>query len=132
MSKKIGLLSIVLLLIFAVPRVFSQEVWQYGNASWYGKFLDGRKTASGESYDMHEFTGAHRKLPFGTLVKVKNLRNGKEVIVRVNDRGPFNKSRIIDLSKAAAAALGLLKMGTTRVRIEVISLPDGTVPGSAS
>jgi peptidoglycan lytic transglycosylase len=132
MNKKIGLLSIFLLLMFAVPGVFSQEVRQYGNASWYGNSLNGRKTASGESYDMHDFTGAHRQLPFGTLVKVKNLRNGKEVIVRVNDRGPFVKSRIIDLSRAAAASLGILSMGTARVSIVVISLPEDVDPGSAS
>ena len=132
MNKKTGLISILLLLVFAVPGVSSQEVRQYGNASWYGNSLNGRKTASGECYDMRGFTGAHRQLPFGTLVRVRNLRNGKEVIVRVNDRGPFVKSRIIDLSRAAAVSLGILNMGTVRVSVEVISLPEDENPGSAS
>lgn len=132
MKKNIGLFSVLLLTVFAVPLVFAQEVRQYGNASWYASSLHGRKTASGECYDKDEFTGAHRELPFGTMVKVKNLNNGKEVIVRVNDRGPFIKSRIIDLSRAAAITLGILNIGTARVSIEVLSLPVSADPGSAS
>lgn len=132
MKKNIGLFSVLLLTVFAVPLVFAQEVRQYGNASWYASSLHGRKTASGECYDKDEFTGAHRELPFGTMVKVKNLNNGKEVIVRVNDRGPFIKSRIIDLSRAAAITLGILNIGTARVSIEVLSLPVDADPGSAS
>ncbi|MCA9810729.1 MAG: septal ring lytic transglycosylase RlpA family protein, partial [Candidatus Dadabacteria bacterium] len=69
-------------------------------------------------------------LPFGTLIKVKNLRNGREVVVRVNDRGPYIKSRIVDLSRAAASMLGIVSRGTARVSIEVISFPDGTTPSS--
>ncbi len=132
MKKNIGLFSVLLLTVFAVPLVFAQEVRQYGNASWYASSLHGRKTASGECYDKDEFTGAHRELPFGTMVKVKNLNNGKEVIVRVNDRGPFIKSRIIDLSRAAAITLGILNIGTARVSLEVISLPVSSDPGPAS
>ncbi len=132
MNKKTGILSILLLIVFAVPLVWAQEVRQYGNASWYSSSLHGRKTANGECYDKNELTGAHRELPFGTLVKVKNLNNGKEVIVRVNDRGPFIKSRIIDLSRAAAITLGILNLGTARVSLEVISLPVIADPGSAS
>ena len=132
MNKNIGLFSILLLIVFAVPLVYAQEVRQYGNASWYSSSLHGRKTASGECYDKDEFTGAHRELPFGTVIRVKNLGNGKEVIVRVNDRGPFIKSRIIDLSRAAAITLGILNIGTARVSIEVISLPESADPGSAS
>lgn len=132
MKKNIGLFSALLLTVFAVPLVCAQEVRQYGNASWYASSLHGRKTASGECYDKDDFTGAHRELPFGTMVKVKNLNNGKEVIVRVNDRGPFIKSRIIDLSRAAAITLGILNMGTARVSVEVISLPISADPGSAS
>jgi len=132
MKKNIGLFSALLLTVFAVPLVWAQEVRQYGNASWYASSLHGRKTASGECYDKDDFTGAHRNLPFGTLVRVKNLYNGKEVIVRVNDRGPFIKSRIIDLSRAAAITLGILNIGTARVSLEVISLPVSSDPGSSS
>jgi rare lipoprotein A len=132
MKKHIGLFSALLLTVFAVPLVCAQEVRQYGNASWYASSLHGRKTASGECYDKDDYTGAHRNLPFGTMVKVRNLYNGKEVIVRVNDRGPFIKSRIIDLSRAAAITLGILNMGTARVSLEVISLPVIADPGSSS
>jgi len=103
---------------------FSDELYpQYGNASWYGKSLHGKKTASGEKFDQHSFTGAHRSLPFGTLVRVKNLRNGKEVIIIVNDRGPFVRGRIIDISRAAADSIGILSRGVTRVRVEIVSMP---------
>jgi rare lipoprotein A len=91
-----------------------------GIASWYGKPFHGRKTASGERYDMHELTAAHPTLPFGTRVRVKRLDNGRDVVVRITDRGPFHEGRIIDLSKRAAREIGLLEPGTARVRIEVI------------
>ena len=120
---KISVLSVLFLFFIVLPGMATDQVRQYGNASWYGRSFHGKRTASGESYDMHEFTGAHRNLPFGTMVKVKNLRNGKEILVRVNDRGPFVKSRIIDVSRAAATALGIINRGTARVSIEVISLP---------
>lgn len=120
---KISVLSVLLIIFLVLPVLASEQVRQYGNASWYGRSFHGKRTASGESFDMHEFTGAHRNLPFGTMVKVKNLRNGKEVLVRVNDRGPFIKSRIIDLSRAAATALGIVSRGTARVSIEVITQP---------
>jgi rare lipoprotein A len=91
-----------------------------GVASYYGKEFNGRKTASGERYSDRKFTAAHRKLPFGTMVKVTNLYNGKSVTVRVNDRGPFKKGRIIDLSYAAARAIGIVGAGTGRVRIKIV------------
>lgn len=128
---KIVTLTVLFLLFPVVSYVSAQEFRQYGNASWYGSDFHGRPTASGESYDMHEFTGAHRDLPFGTVIKVKNLRNGREVVVRVNDRGPYIKSRIVDLSRAAASMLGIVSRGTARVSIEVISFPDGSTPGSS-
>jgi rare lipoprotein A len=82
--------------------------WQEkGIASWYGPRFQGKRTASGERFDTNELTAAHKTLPFGTRVRVKSLVNGKEVVVRINDRGPFIKGRIIDLSRAAAEALGL-------------------------
>ncbi|HEK85829.1 MAG: septal ring lytic transglycosylase RlpA family protein [Candidatus Saccharicenans sp.] len=91
-----------------------------GMASWYGPEFHGRKTSSLEIYNMNDLTAAHRTLPFGTLVQVTNLENGRTVAVRINDRGPFLKDRIIDLSYAAARMLGMIGPGTARVKIEVI------------
>ncbi|MGH7884408.1 MAG: septal ring lytic transglycosylase RlpA family protein [Thermodesulfobacteriota bacterium] len=90
-----------------------------GFASWYGKKLHGEKTASGKDFDMHSFTAAHRTLPFGTIVNVTNLNNGRVVKVVITDRGPFSKKRIIDLSRAAAVELGLLRKGVGKVKIDV-------------
>ena len=84
---------------------------QRGIASWYGPGFHGRTTANGEKFDMHELTAAHKTLPFGTRVLVHNPRTGKEVVVRINDRGPFIKGRMLDLSKAAAKALGFKSRG---------------------
>ena len=92
-------------------------------ASWYGGKFQGRQTASGEIFDTNEFTAAHKTLPFGTIVKVTSLENEKTTVVRINDRGPFIPGRIIDLSRAAAAAIGLAGAGVAKVRIEVLS-PD--------
>ncbi len=89
-----------------------------GKASYYGKEFHGRKTASGEHFNRFNFTAAHRSLAFGTNVKVTNLDNGKNVMVRINDRGPFMKGRIIDVSPAAAREIGLYGTGTANVRIE--------------
>lgn len=94
---------------------------QRGLASWYGKRFAGRKTASGERFNPKKMTCAHRSLPFGTRVRVTNRENGRQVIVRVNDRGPFgSKKRIIDLSRAAAKKLGMLDSGVVRVKLEVL------------
>ncbi|WP_457679850.1 septal ring lytic transglycosylase RlpA family protein [Thermovibrio sp.] len=90
---------------------------QVGIASWYGPGFHGSRTASGEIYNMYKLTAAHKTLPLGTYVKVINLENGKSVIVKINDRGPFVKGRIIDLSYAAAKRLGMLKKGTAKVKI---------------
>ncbi|WP_199236573.1 septal ring lytic transglycosylase RlpA family protein [Ramlibacter sp. WS9] len=86
-----------------------------GKASWYGPRFHRKRTANGERFDMNELTAAHRTLPFGSLVRVRNLQNGLEVVVRINDRGPWFRNRIIDLSKAAAAALNLLVEGEALV-----------------
>lgn len=91
-----------------------------GIASWYGGKFHGRTTASGERYDMNKLTAAHRKLPFGSRVLVTNLDNGRQVEVRITDRGPFVHGRIIDLSRAAALRIDMIQAGTARVRIEVI------------
>ena len=96
-----------------------------GIASWYGKKFHGRKTSSGEVYDMYKMTAAHKHLPLPTYVKVKNLENGKTITVRVNDRGPFHDNRIIDLSYAAATKLGILGKGTASVEIWAV---DGGEP----
>ena len=98
---------------------------QRGIASWYGDPYHGRRTASGETYDMEQFTAAHPRLPFGVTTRVQNLSNGKSVDVRINDRGPFVHGRIIDLSRAAARQIDLLGPGVTRVRIKVIAAPAG-------
>jgi rare lipoprotein A len=93
---------------------------QLGIASWYGRYFHGRLTASGEPYDMFRLTAAHRTLKFGTWVRVTNLRNGKSVIVRINDRGPVPTSRIIDLSFEAATVLDFRARGLEKVRIDVV------------
>lgn len=93
---------------------------QEGLASWYGRKFHGRVTASGERYDMDRLTAAHRTLPFGTRVEVRNLRNGRSVVVRINDRGPFVAGRVIDLSRAAARALDMIEAGVVPVRLRVL------------
>src|SRR3954466_11198202 len=95
--------------------------YQVGRASWYGKQFHGRSTASGEPYDMFQFTAAHRQLPLGTWVRVTNLRNGRSITVRVNDRGPYVGNRIIDLSYGAAQMLELRARGTEKVRIDIVN-----------
>ncbi|EKE67627.1 septal ring lytic transglycosylase RlpA family protein [Gallaecimonas xiamenensis] len=102
------------------PKGFSQE----GYASWYGTKFHGYHTSNGEVYDMYAMTGAHKTLPLPSFVRVTNLDNNKQVVVRVNDRGPFHQGRVIDLSYAAAYKLDMLKQGTARVKIEVITAPQ--------
>lgn len=94
-----------------------------GEASWYGPGFSGKKTASGERYNQKALTAAHPTLPLGTSVKVTNLKNDRSVIVRINDRGPFARGRIIDLSKGAAEKLGMLGPGTSEVELSAISTP---------
>ena len=95
-----------------------------GLASWYGHPYPGRPSSSGEIYDMDQLTAAHRTLPFGSIVEVKNLDNGRTVTVRINDRGPFAEGRIIDLSRAAARQIGLIGPGTALVRIQLLGYAD--------
>jgi rare lipoprotein A len=99
-----------------------------GIASWYGPPYHGRHAANGEIYDMNQLTAAHRTLPFDTRVRVTNLENSKRVEVRITDRGPFVKGRVIDLSRAAAYEIGMLLPGTARVRLEIRALPDPRAP----
>lgn len=91
-----------------------------GGASYYGARFHGRRTASGERFDMRALTAAHRTLPFGTMVRVTNQANGRSVIVRINDRGPFHGRRIIDVSRAAAERLGMIRSGIASVTLELV------------
>jgi len=106
-----------------LPGAFVEE----GVASWYGYPFQGRRTSNGEIYNMHEFTAAHRTLPFNAVVRVTNLRNGKHTEVRINDRGPFVANRVIDLSLSAAEALEMVGPGTAPVRLEIISGPNPAI-----
>jgi rare lipoprotein A len=99
----------------------AKPVLESGKASWYGRDFAGKPTASGEIFDENLFTAAHRTLPLGTKVKVTNVANGKSVEVKINDRGPFSGNRIIDLSRAAARALGIIDDGVAEVRLEPVS-----------
>jgi len=100
-------------------RLNKNQPYQVGTASWYGEAFQGKQTASGEPYDMLDFTAAHRTLPLGTMVKVTNLKNGRMVVVRINDRGPVPEGRIIDLSYNAARTLGFKERGLQKVRLEL-------------
>jgi rare lipoprotein A len=91
-----------------------------GLAAYYSDRLDGRKTASGQVFDQSKLTAAHPTLPFGTMVKVTNTRNNRSVVVRINDRGPTHAGRVIDLSRAAASKLGMLRSGLAPVKLEVV------------
>lgn len=99
--------------------VFSED----GLATYYSDKLQGRKTSFGERYDKRKYTAAHKTLPFNTMAKVTSIDNGKSVIVRINDRGPHGKNRIIDLSKAAANEIDLIRKGLTKVKVEVFEYP---------
>jgi len=108
---------LLLLLIPLLADAYEEEGW----ASWYGGKFHGRTTASGEVFDTHKMTAAHKTLPFGTQVKVTSKYNGKTVVVKINDRGPFVEGRIIDLSMAAAEKIGMIGQGIAPVKIETLS-----------
>ena len=101
-----------------------EQFSQTGKASWYGPGFHGKKTSSGERFDMNTLSAAHRTLPIPSYARVTNLSNGKSVVVRINDRGPFHGNRVMDLSKAAAKELGFIHTGTANVKVEQI-LPNG-------
>lgn len=105
---------------------------EHGQASYYAPRFHGRRTASGERYDHQAHTVAHRTLPFGTVLRVTNERNGRTITVRVNDRGPHIRGRIVDLSGAAAHELGVIRSGTAPVRIEVVDPDAEAAPASDS
>ena len=106
----------------------SRDFVQRGIASWYGRKFHGRKTSNGETYDMYAMTAAHKRLPLPSFVEVTNLENGRRVVVRVNDRGPFHENRVIDLSYAAASRIGMLGKGTALVEVRAI---DPRAPSAA-
>lgn len=102
----------------------SKNKQEYGKATFYGvNYRNGRKTASGRPYDKNKLTAAHKTLPFGTIVKVTNKKNGKTVDVEITDRGPFKKGRVIDLSVAAAREIDMIKHGVVSVIVDIVSLP---------
>lgn len=105
---------------------------QNGRASWYGGIFNGRKTANGERFDMEAMTAAHRTLPLSSYVRVTNQTNGKSIVVKINDRGPFHRGRIIDLSRAAAHALGMQHAGTSNVKIQGLSTAEAVAAQSES
>ena len=130
-----ALFPLTLLLALSPASALEAET---GDASWYGPGFHGRLTASGEVFDKEAMTAAHRTLPFGTLVRVRNLGNGREAVLRINDRGPFARGRILDVSEAAARKLGMVESGTARVRIEIVrsaeappGLSGSAAPGAA-
>ena len=99
--------------------------YQKGVASWYGPNFQGKQTANGEIFDMNEMTAAHKSLPFNTRVRVVDLSSGNRVVVRINDRGPFIKDRIIDLSRRAAERLGIIDTGTAQVGLKILKWGKG-------
>ncbi|WP_215224514.1 septal ring lytic transglycosylase RlpA family protein [Echinicola shivajiensis] len=119
MKKEFNLLIIVIFLLSSCASISHKgSRSEKGLASYYANKFNGRKTASGERYRPSELTAAHRTLPFGTLVKVENLQNGKTVKVRINDRGPFVSGRVIDLSKKAARKINMIQEGVVPVRLK--------------
>ena len=115
-----ALVGALLLLPLGAEELLTAETY----ASYYGEAFDGKPTSSGEIFDMNAYTAAHKSLPFGTFLEVTNLENGKKVVVRVNDRGPFVANRELDLSKAAAESLGMISRGITRVSIKKVDSLD--------
>lgn len=101
-----------------------EDYSEVGYATWYGREHHMKKTASGERFDMYRYTAAHPTLPFGTIVLVTNLENGRSVKVRINDRGPFTKGRVIDLSYTAARKIKMIKKGIAKVKITILRIPD--------
>ena len=123
MAVRLLHVGIVCCLVVAGCATWTEPQEQMGDASWYGPGFHGRKTASGEVFDMHARTAAHRTLPFGALVRVTRLDTGASTVVRINDRGPFKPGRVIDLSNGAARDIDMVRDGVARVRIDVLRLP---------
>lgn len=124
MLRIIGAIALMALVVGCGPKqptVKETTGKKIGLASYYGKKFHGRRTASGERFNMHAMTAAHPQLPFGTKVRVTNLKNKRTITVRINDRGPFIKGRIIDLSYAAAKKIGMLSDGVVKVKIAIVN-----------
>ena len=121
-NPKLYFVFILILFLSSCSTSLKRGYFDSGTASWYGEAFHGRKTASGEIYDMHAMTAAHPSLPFGTVIKVQSKATGKSVEVRINDRGPFSGGRILDLSYAAARKLGIIRMGEAVVEIFVTKI----------
>jgi len=117
------ILGSVLLVGVAIGLGFYGPYYEEGIASWYGPGFDGNLTANGEVYDMNGISAAHKTLPFGTVVRVVEFETGRSILVRINDRGPFVDGRIIDLSKGAAAELGIVNKGITKVGLRIVRWP---------
>lgn len=115
-------IALILVVVAVIYLTTYEHYDQVGIASWYGPGFHGKRTANGEIYDMYAYTAAHPTLPFGAIVKVVNLetKEKKSVVVRINDRGPFVKGRIIDLSFTAAQEIGMIEKGTARVGLKII------------
>jgi len=121
----ISILIALILIPLSCVEYTPHGTWiEVGYASYYSREFKGRKTASGETFDPMKLTAAHRTLPFGTLVRVTNLENKRSVVVKINDRGPFVKGRIIDLSYKAALKIGMVSRGIAKVKLEVIRWPE--------
>jgi len=116
-----GMKKLVPLILLATAALLGAEPEFEGIASWYGGKFHGRLTSSGEVFDTNDMTAAHRTLPFGTMVKVTNLDNGRSAVVKINDRGPFVEGRIIDLSRSAAEEIDMLGQGVARVSLEIVA-----------
>jgi rare lipoprotein A len=122
MKRLLGLCALFSLLTGCASGLIDPNGYdETGTASYYGAKHHGKKTASGEPFNQHAMTAAHRRLPFGTRVQVTNLSNDRSVVVRINDRGPHIRGRLIDLSRQAAEQLGMLRSGTARVRVQALS-----------
>lgn len=123
MPRRLPLLACIALVLTgcASTRLTTQGYEAEGNASYYGDRHHGNKTASGERFDQHALTAAHRSLPFGSQVLVTNLNNGKTVVVRINDRGPYARGRIIDLSRKAAEQIDMIRAGVVPVRVQQLT-----------
>ncbi len=113
-------LTLFVAFLFVQGCASTKRITESGMASWYGPNFHGKTTANGERYDQNELTAAHKTLPFNSVVRVTNLDNGKQVTVRINDRGPYARGRVIDLSRAAASEVDMIGPGVARVRIEVL------------
>jgi len=118
------IISITLVGLIVLHQV-AGPYYEVGIASWYGPGFHGNLTANGEVYDMYGISAAHKTLPFGTIVRVVEIETGRNIVVRINDRGPFIEGRIIDLSKGAAEKLGIVKKGITTVGLRILQRPTG-------